>query len=107
MAPKTLGYARTNHGVEILPQITALTEAGCIKVFADEHTSAADMDRPGLCEALAALAPGDTLMVEDATRLARSISNHMAVRQIVEQKGARLTFLGQEKPEALPSESGV
>ncbi len=74
-----IGYARVSRGDshDIDPQLRALRDAGCEKVFT-EKASGAQRDRPELRAALGYLRAGDTLAVWKLDRLARS------VRQLVE-----------------------
>jgi DNA invertase Pin-like site-specific DNA recombinase len=58
-----IGYARVStDGQTLDAQQAALAEAGCAKVFAEKQ-SGAKTDRAQLAKALAALTPGDTLVV--------------------------------------------
>jgi DNA invertase Pin-like site-specific DNA recombinase len=60
---RLLGYARiptTEQHLDL--QRDALRQAGCERVFADTATGALD-ERPQLAKVLAALRPGDTLVV--------------------------------------------
>ncbi|RZT17476.1 DNA invertase Pin-like site-specific DNA recombinase [Kribbella sp. VKM Ac-2569] len=71
----SVGYARVStHGQILDRQLLKLTEAGCIKVFADKQ-SGRDADRPELIACLAYLRPGDTLVVPSLDRLARSLQD--------------------------------
>ena len=54
-------------------QLDALTTAGCAQIFHDEGISGAQVQRPGLDAALAALTPGDVLVVWRLDRLGRSM----------------------------------
>src|SRR5262245_41161046 len=66
------GYARVSTDGQTLDhQQAALAEVGCEKEFA-EKVSGAKTDRAALAKALAALTPGDTLIVTKLDRLARS-----------------------------------
>jgi DNA invertase Pin-like site-specific DNA recombinase len=55
-------------------QTRALTEAGCLRVFADTG-SGRSADRPELAACLAYLRPGDTLVVPSLDRLSRSLQD--------------------------------
>jgi predicted site-specific integrase-resolvase len=69
---RILGYARVStDGQTLDAQQAALAAAGAQRVFA-EKISGAVTDRRQLAKALAALAPGDTLIVTKLDRLARS-----------------------------------
>jgi DNA invertase Pin-like site-specific DNA recombinase len=67
-----LGYARVpTDGQTVAAQVSKLTNAGAVKVFA-ETASGAKADRQQLAKILKALQPGDVLMVTRLDRLARS-----------------------------------
>ena len=69
-----IGYARVSTDDQQLHlQLDALTTAGCTQIFHDEGISGAQVQRPGLDAALAALAPGDGLVVWRLDRLGRSM----------------------------------
>ncbi len=60
---RLVGYARVSTGEQDLQlQLDVLDEAGCVEIFRDK-ASGARASRPGLDACVAALAPGDTLMV--------------------------------------------
>lgn len=68
-----IGYARVSTTDQNMAlQLDALTDAGCGPVFT-ETASGAQRTRPQLDCALAALSPGDTLVVWRLDRLARSL----------------------------------
>jgi DNA invertase Pin-like site-specific DNA recombinase len=70
-----IGYARVStSGQNLDRQIMALTEAGCIRVFADK-LSGKDASRPELEACLDYLRPGDTLVVMSLDRLSRSLQD--------------------------------
>src|SRR5438067_8351487 len=65
-----IGYARVSTDDQQLHlQLDALTPAGCTQIFHDEGISGAQVQRPGLDAALAALTPGDVLVVWRLDRL--------------------------------------
>jgi len=69
-----IGYARVSTDDQQLHlQLDALTTAGCAQIFHDEGISGAQGQRPGLDAALAALSPGDVLVVWRLDRLGRSM----------------------------------
>ena len=71
--PSRIGYARVSSQDQNLAlQMDALERAECDQVFTD-HASGADCSRKGYKDALAALKPGDTLIVWRLDRLARSM----------------------------------
>lgn len=82
-----LGYARVST-LDQNPalQLDALKLAGCERTFTDEGISGGAIKRPALDEALAALKPGDVLIVWKLDRLGRSLSHLI---QITKQLGER------------------
>jgi len=69
-----IGYARVSTDDQNLDlQIIALKNAGCESLYSDHGTSGSTFSRPGLDAALAALQPGDTLVVWRLDRLGRSL----------------------------------
>src|SRR2546428_13873934 len=81
-----IGYARVSTDDQQLHlQLDALTTAGCTQIFHDEGISGAQVQRPGLDAALAALAPGDGLVVWRLDRLGRSAA---PPRELVPTPGA-------------------
>jgi len=89
-----VGYARVStDGQTLDAQQAALREAGCAKVFA-EKVSAAKTDRAQLAKALAALTPGDTLVVCKLDRLARSTRDLLNTLAAIADKGATFKLLG-------------
>jgi DNA invertase Pin-like site-specific DNA recombinase len=74
-----IGYARVSTRDQNLHRQTdALTEAGCLRVFADKK-SGKDTARPELVAALDFMRPGDTLVVTSLDRLSRSLSDLIAM----------------------------
>ncbi|MFC7585635.1 recombinase family protein [Nonomuraea antimicrobica] len=63
-----IGYARVSTADQLLDrQMTALTAAGCIRIFADQK-SGKNAEREELWKALDYLRVGDTLVVPSAAR---------------------------------------
>jgi DNA invertase Pin-like site-specific DNA recombinase len=82
------GYARVStDGQSVDPQVAQLVDAGAEKVFR-EVASAAKINRPILCRALAALEPGDVLMVTHLHCLARSTHDLLNVMADIAHKEA-------------------
>jgi len=74
---KLVGYARVSTDEQdVQLQLDALKKAGCAddNIFVDK-ASGARSDRPGLDACIAALEPGDTLLVWRLDRLGRSMSH--------------------------------
>jgi DNA invertase Pin-like site-specific DNA recombinase len=82
-----VGYARVSTSAQLLDrQIRALSEAGCVKVFADKR-SGRDAERPELTACLAYLRPGDVLVVPSLDRLARSLQDLIALVGELRRRG--------------------
>ena len=89
-----IGYARVSTGEQTLdPQRLELEAAGCAVIF-EEQASGADRARPALARLLAAIRPGDTLVVVRLDRLARSLSHLLQVIERLETRGAHFRSLG-------------
>ncbi len=89
-----IAYARTStvdQAASIEAQQTALTAAGCEKIFV-EQTSAIGA-RPQLEAALDWLREGDVLVVTKLDRLARSVRDLLRIIDRVSAKGASLRIL--------------
>jgi DNA invertase Pin-like site-specific DNA recombinase len=68
-----IGYARVSTWDQNLElQLEALNKAGCKRIFTDK-LSGAQVERPGLREALSHLREADTLVVWKLDRLGRSV----------------------------------
>lgn len=86
--PRWIGYARVSTEEQNLGlQIDALAGAGCIHTFQDHGISGSASMRPGLNEALAALMPGDVLVVWRLDRLGRSLSHLIGTIGDLETRG--------------------
>jgi DNA invertase Pin-like site-specific DNA recombinase len=84
----TLGYCRVStDGQSLDAQQAALKAAGADRLFS-EKISGARSDRKELARAIAALAPGDVLLVTRLDRLARSTRDLLNVLASVSDKGA-------------------
>ena len=91
---RILGYARVStDGQTLDAQQAALAAAGAQRVFA-EKISGAVTDRRQLAKALAALAPGDTLIVTKLDRLARSTRDLLNTLDAIGKAGATFRSLG-------------
>src|SRR5262245_44756553 len=91
-----VGYARVStDGQTLDAQQAALREAGCAKMFA-EKVSGAKTDRQQLAKAIAALGPGDTLVVCKLDRLARSTRDLLNTLAAIAEAGASFRSLGDQ-----------
>ena len=84
-----IGYARVTTSGQLLDrQQRALTEAGCLRVFADK-LSGKTADRPELAACLDYLRAGDTLVVPSLDRLSRSLEDLITIVARLRRRGAR------------------
>src|SRR5215212_3234136 len=89
-----VGYCRTSTveqkaGLEA--QVSALQQAGCERIFAEQISSIAK--RPELEAALAYVRDGDTLVVTRLDRLARSTQDLLSIVERLDRKGVALRIL--------------
>jgi len=83
-----IGYARVSTDDQNLElQRDALQAAGCAHVFEDVGISGGASRRPGLSRALAALNPGDALVVWKLDRLGRSMPHLVATLADLTKRG--------------------
>jgi len=88
------GYARVStDGQSVAAQVAALQDAGAGKVWR-EVASGAQTDRAQLRRAIAALEPGDVLMVTRLDRLARSTRDLLNTLATITGRGAGFRSLG-------------
>ena len=84
---RLIGYARVSTAEQDLQlQLDALDKAGCNEVFKDK-ASGARSKRPGLDACIAALQPGDTLVVWRLDRLGRSMPHLVGLVEELLGKG--------------------
>jgi DNA invertase Pin-like site-specific DNA recombinase len=89
-----IGYARVStFGQTLIAQQTALSEAGCAKVYSEKE-SGAKTDRAQLAKAIATLAGGDCLIVTKLDRLARSTRDLLNTLAEIAQRHAAFKSLG-------------
>lgn len=90
-----IGYARVST-LDQNPefQVMELRNAGCEKIFT-EKISGAKADRPKLKEALEYMRSGDTLVVWKLSRLARSLSQIIAIVTDLHNRGIELKSITQ------------
>jgi DNA invertase Pin-like site-specific DNA recombinase len=89
-----LGYARVSKSDDqkTAPQIRALKEAGCKKIF-EESASGGRWNRPELHRLLDQFRPGDTLTVWKLDRLSRSLKDLLTILERIDASGARFRSL--------------
>lgn len=87
------GYARVSKGEQqIAPQLRALQEAGCQKIF-EESGSGGRWNRPELHQLLGQLRAGDTLVVWKLDRLSRSLKDLLLILEKIQAVGAKFRSL--------------
>lgn len=92
----TIGYARVSTADQSLDmQLDALDAAGCTRIYSDTASGALD-SRPGLAEALDAVAAGDTLVVWRLDRLGRSLAHLVATVDGLGSRGVALRSLHEQ-----------
>lgn len=88
-----IGYARVSTDQQELDgQQASLREAGAERIFS-EKVSGAVTDRKALAKAIAALGPGDILLVTRLDRLARSTRDLLNILDTVSKAGAKFRSL--------------
>ena len=89
-----LGYARISKSddQETAPQLRALKEAGCEKVF-EEAASGGRWDRPELHRLLDQFRAGDTLVVWKLDRLTRSLKDLLTILERIDAAGGKFRSL--------------
>lgn len=89
-----IGYARVSTAEQNTEaQERALTEAGCDTIYTDQGVSGAKTSRPGLDGALAALQPGDTLVIWKLDRLGRSLKHLLSIVEGLAEQGVNFQSL--------------
>jgi len=89
------GYARVSTDAQDLTiQRDQLTAAGCERIYSDKFTGT-DADRPQLKKLMAALGPGDTVIIPAVDRLARDPTDLLVIARDMRQAGAGLKSLAE------------
>lgn len=82
-----IGYAQVStSGQNLDRQTHALTEVGCLRIFADK-LSGKTADRPELAACLDYLRAGDTLVVPSLDRLSRSLQDLITIVARLRRRG--------------------
>ena len=88
-----LGYARVStRDQNLTPQLEALEEAGCQKVFQDVACGAKS-ERPGLDALTSAARPGDSVVVFKLDRLGRNLHHLIQLANQLREEGIGLVSL--------------
>ena len=88
-----IGYARVStERQDLAAQLKGLADLGVdrARIYTDKRTGRSMKNRPGLTQAIAALRPGDVLVVTKLDRLARSVPDARDLVGQVYEKGAAL-----------------
>ncbi|WP_223840509.1 recombinase family protein [Saccharopolyspora pogona] len=98
MSETITGYARcSTDEQDLTAQRQHLAELGVADewIYLDHGLTGTTRARPGLDQALAAVRPGDTLVVPKLDRLARSVPDARAIGDSLAQRGIKLSLGGQ------------
>ncbi|WP_222849299.1 recombinase family protein [Trebonia kvetii] len=102
-----VGYARADGDGAALTTLTRqLREAGCALVATDERPGRQD-DLPALRDCLAALRPGDVLVVASLDQLGRTRPELIGAVERVRRSGAGLRSLGEDLDTTGPGGSAI
>jgi DNA invertase Pin-like site-specific DNA recombinase len=102
-----IGYARaSNSGQSLKTQGAALKAAGVERIFTDKG-SRTKSDRPQLAKAIASLEDGDTLLVYELDRLARSVRDLLSSLLSIKAKGANLQSIAEPWADTASPDAGV
>lgn len=92
--PMKIGYARVSSDTQNLDlQRDALTACGCTSLYEDDGVTGDVARRPGLDQALAALAPGDVLVTWRLDRLGRSLPHLIHLVETLQARGCEFVSL--------------
>lgn len=95
-----IGYARTSTVEQVAgyeAQKAELAAAGCdLSRIYEEHASGVDAQRRELVRLLGYIRPGDTVVVTKLDRLARSVTDLLAIVAKIEAAGATLRILAMQ-----------
>jgi DNA invertase Pin-like site-specific DNA recombinase len=89
------GYARVSTDAQDLTaQVAQLKAAACEKVFRDKRTGV-NTDRPQLKKLMAALAPGDVVIIPAVDRLSRDTTDLLVIARDMQRAGAGLRSIAE------------
>jgi DNA invertase Pin-like site-specific DNA recombinase len=89
------GYARVSTDAQDLSsQLDQLRAAGCEKVFREKITGAT-ADRPALRKLMAALGPGDIVIIPAVDRLSRDTTDLLVITREMQRAGAGIRSLAE------------
>jgi DNA invertase Pin-like site-specific DNA recombinase len=89
-----VGYARVSTQAQSLDrQIAALKEANCQRIFMDKASGKSIHGRPQLEKAIAALGPGDVLVLGEWDRATRSMLDGIKIMERINDRGATIKAL--------------
>jgi DNA invertase Pin-like site-specific DNA recombinase len=90
-----LGYARVSTDAQDLTgQLAQLKAAGCERVFR-EKVSGATADRPQLKKLMAAVGPGDVVIIPAVDRLSRDTTDLLVIARDLQKAGAGLRSIAE------------
>lgn len=85
-----IGYSRVStQGQNLYKQIDILKQFDCDKIY-EEKISGMKKERPELNKMLDQLRTGDVVIIEDLTRLSRSVKDLFIIVEQIEEKGANI-----------------
>lgn len=105
MTAVLIGYARTSttdQKAGLDAQLRDLQAAGCTRLFKEQLSSVAN-ERPELGRALEFVREGDVLVVTKLDRLARSVSDLVAITEKLKDKGVELRILALNLDTSTPT----
>jgi DNA invertase Pin-like site-specific DNA recombinase len=105
MSETIIGYARcSSDEQDLTAQRQRLAELGVAaeRIYLDHGLTGTTRARPGFDQALAAVRPGDTLVVPKFDRLARSVPDARAIGDALTERGIKLSLGGQVNDPADP-----
>lgn len=91
-----LGYARVSATDQNLDsQVSALKEAGCDRIYADDGVSGNTTGRPELDRLMDALREGDVVVFTAIDRLARNLRHLLTITERIHERGGSIRSLNE------------